>query len=205
MSAPARRGLTRGLIICGVLILSGIVAVLVWSRSGHGNNDPVTSYESAIGGPFTLTDQNGRTITDKTLKGKPFAIFFGFTHCPDVCPTTMQRMMLLRKQLGPDGDKFAIVFVSVDPGHDKREDIASFLSMFDTPVIGLTGTQAQLDVIQKGYKVYVAKVPMDGADYTIDHTATVFLMGKRGEFISTIDMHEQDDVAVEKLRRTINS
>lgn len=204
MSSPTRRGLTRGLIICGILILAAIVAVLVWSRSGK-EDDPVAAYESAIGGPFTLTDQNGRTVTDKTLRGKPFAIFFGFTRCPDVCPTTMQRMMLLRKQLGPDGDKFAILFVSVDPGHDKRKDIASFLSMFDTPVIGLTGTQAQLDAIQKAYKVYVAKVPMDGTDYTIDHTATVFLMGKRGEFVSTIDSHERDGVAVEKLRRTINS
>lgn len=203
MSNPARRGLQRGLILCGVLI-AAIALFLIWPRSS-GTEGAVASHETAIGGPFTLTDQNGRTVTDRTLRGKPFAIFFGFTRCPDVCPTTMQRMTQLRKQLGPDGDRFAIVFVSVDPGHDKREDIASFLSMFDTPVIGLTGTPAQLDGIQKAYKVYVAKVPLDGGDYTVDHTATVFLMGRRGEFVSTIDMHEQDGVAVEKLRRIINS
>lgn len=203
MSDPAKRGLTRGLILCGVLIVA-VAVFLIWPNASETNN-AVASYENAIGGPFTLTDQNGRTVTDRTLRGKPFAIFFGFTRCPDVCPTTMQRMAQLRKGLGSDGNKFAIVFVSIDPGHDKREDIASFLSMFDTPVIGLTGTQAQLEAIQRAYKVYVAKVPLEGEDYTVDHTATVFLMGKRGEFVSAIDMHEQDDIAVLKLRRIINS
>jgi protein SCO1/2 len=111
----------------------------------------------------------------------------------------------LRRQLGSDGDKFNIVFVSVDPAHDKRKDIASFLSMFDTPVIGLTGSPVQLAHIEKAYDVVVLKVPLDNGDYTIDHSSSVFLMGKRGEFVSTLDTQEPDATAVQKLRRLIAS
>ena len=146
---------------------------------------------------------DGSKVTDKTLAGKPFAIFFGFTRCPEVCPTTLARMASLRRQLGKDGDKFEIVFVSVDPEHDKPADIGSYISLFRTPILGLTGTAKQLATIQKGYGVYVKKVTLEGGDYTIDHTAAIFLMDAQGKFVTTIDYHESDKVALEKLRRII--
>ncbi len=156
-----------------------------------------------FGGHFTLTAANGQPLTDQTLSGKPYAIYFGFTRCPDVCPTTLARMARLRKQLGADGNKFAIVFVSVDPGRDRIEDIARYVTLFGTPIIGATGTEAQLTQIERGFGVYVKKVPQPGGDYTVDHTASVFLMTATGELTGTISHDEADATALEKLRRTI--
>ena len=161
------------------------------------------AYADTFGGPFTLAAPDGRTVSDKTLAGKPYAIFFGFTRCPEVCPTTLARMASLREQLGADGMKFDIVFVSVDPEHDKPADVGSYISLFKTPIYGLTGTPAQLAQIQKGYGVYVKKVPLEGGDYTIDHTAAIFLMDARGKFVTTIDYHESDRTALEKLKRIV--
>jgi len=164
---------------------------------------PAESYASAFGGSFDMIDQNGKSVTDKSLRGKPYAIFFGFTRCPDVCPTTLSRMAALRKQLGADGDKFEIIFVSVDRGHDKAKDIGEYVKLFNTPIIGLTGSDAQIARIVKAFHVYYAKVPIEGGDYTIDHTASVFLMDRDGKFVATIDHKEGQQVALDKLKRLI--
>ena len=187
-------------LILGVAVLIGLA--VIYDR-GHPAGDPASGYARAFGGPFTLTAPNGSTVTEKTLAGKPYAIFFGFTRCPDVCPTSLARMARLREQLGPDGMKFAIVFVSVDPGHDKPADLGNYVALFGTPIIGLTGTDAQLEQIKKGYGVYSAKVPQPGGDYTIDHTAAIYLMTANGEFSGTIDHQESDATALEKLKRLI--
>ena len=199
-----RKGLARlrvGLwVAAGVSVLVGLA--VIYDR-GHPPGDPASQYASAFGGPFVLTGPDGSSVTDKTLAGKPYAIFFGFTRCPDVCPTSLARMARLRKQLGPDGAKFNIVFVSVDPDHDKPADIGSYVALFGTPIIGLTGTEAQLAQIKKGYGVYSAKVPQPGGDYTIDHTAAIYLMTAKGEFSGTVDGHEPDATALAKLKRLI--
>lgn len=187
-------------LVVGVATL--VVLALIYTR-GHPAGDPANDYANAFGGPFTLTAPDGSTVTEKTLAGKPYAIFFGFTRCPDVCPTSLARMARLRKQLGPDGMKFAIVFVSVDPVHDKPVDLGNYVALFGTPIIGLTGTDAQLEQIKKGYGVYSAKVPQPGGDYTIDHTAAIYLMTANGEFSGTIDHLESDQTALEKLKRLI--
>jgi protein SCO1/2 len=172
------------------------------------NRDPIapTSYAAAIGGPFELTDPRGRTVTDATLRGRPFAIFFGFTRCPEVCPTTLNELSLLRKELGAAAGRMNIVFVSLDPAHDTPKALGDYLTLFDAPIIGLTGTQAQLERVTDAYGVYSRRVPLEGTgDYTIDHTATVFLMGAQGEFIGSIDMHEPRKTALEKLRRLVRA
>ncbi|AXU20494.1 SCO family protein [Novosphingobium sp. THN1] len=199
-----RKGLAR--LRAGLWVAAGVsvlIALAVIYDRGHPPGDPASQYASAFGGPFVLTAPDGSSVTDKTLAGKPYAIFFGFTRCPDVCPTSLARMARLRKQLGPDGAKFNIVFVSVDPGHDKPADIGNYVALFGTPIIGLTGTEAQLAQIKKGYGVYSAKVPQPGGDYTIDHTAAIYLMTARGEFSGTIDAHEPDATALAKLKRLI--
>ena len=199
-----RKGLAR--LRAGLWVAAGVsvlIALAVIYDRGHPPGDPASQYASAFGGPFVLTAPDGSSVTDKTLAGKPYAIFFGFTRCPDVCPTSLARMARLRKQLGPDGAKFNIVFVSVDPGHDKPADIGNYVALFGTPIIGLTGTEAQLAQIKKGYGVYSAKVPQPGGDYTIDHTAAIYLMTARGEFSGTIDAHEADATALAKLKRLI--
>lgn len=189
-------------LIVPVALAAGIM--LRWSGDGAATDGVKTiATGPAVGGPFLLTATDGRKFGSTQLAGKPFAIFFGFTRCPDVCPTTLNRMGRLRKQLGADADKFRIVFVSVDPGHDTPADIGAYLKLFDMPVIGLTGTEAELKPVEQAFSVYVAKVMQPDGDYMIDHTATIFLMDARGGFAGTIAFDEKDNVALEKLKRLI--
>jgi protein SCO1 len=152
-----------------------------------------------IGGPFTLVGSDGQPFSSSKLAGKPAALFFGFTHCPDVCPTTLARLTKLRKQLGDDG--FSIVFITVDPERDRPEDVGRYATLFDTPVIGLTGSPAQIDQVKKQFGVFSQKVPTPGGDYSVDHTATVFLLDRNGKFVATLSPEEGNDVALDKLRR----
>lgn len=169
----------------------------------HGKPAPAAAQATSIGGPFTLVASDGKPFTQANLAGKPYAIYFGFTRCPEVCPTTLAKLTRLRARLGKDGDKFAIVFVSVDPGHDKPADIGRYVTLFGTPILGLTGTDAQLAAIEKAYGVYVAKVPQPGGDYTIDHTAGVYLMGADGQFQTLLEPSESDEASLTKLRQVL--
>jgi len=188
--------------VVALVVGIGLFAMLAPDRRPQQVEQP--SYADLIGGPFALTAPDGSRVTDQTLKGTPFAIFFGFTRCPDVCPTTLSRMAQLRKQLGKDGDKFRIVFVSVDPGYDSPEDIGRFVDLFDTPILGLTGTDAEVDAAVKAYRAFYQKVPTnDGRDYTIDHTASVYLMDASGRLQSIIAYDETNPSALAKLKRLV--
>ena len=156
---------------------------------------------ASIGGPFTLVGADGKPFSSAKLAGKPFAIFFGFTHCPDVCPTTLARLTKLRRQLGQSDDAFNIVFVTVDPERDGPADVGAYSKLFDTPVIGLTGTPAQIEQVKKLFAVFSAKAPQPGGDYSVDHTASVFLMDRTGKFVATLAPEESDAVALAKLKR----
>ena len=156
---------------------------------------------ASIGGPFTLVGADGQPFASARLAGKPFAIFFGFTHCPDVCPTTLARLTKLRRQLGQSDDAFSIVFVTVDPERDGPAEVGAYAKLFDTPVIGLTGSPAQIEQVKKNYAVFSAKAPATGGDYSVDHTASVFLMDRAGKFVATLAPEEGDAVALAKLKR----
>ena len=188
-------------LLVALVIGVGLVAMFAPNRATPPESESV--YSASIGGPFALTAPDGSRVTDQTLKGKPFAIFFGFTRCPDVCPTTLSRMAQLRKQLGPDGDKFRIVFVSVDPGYDSPEDIGRYVALFGTPILGLTGTDAEVDSAVKAYRAFYQKVPTKGGDYTIDHTASVYLMDASGKLQSIIAYDETGPNALAKLKRLV--
>lgn len=157
---------------------------------------------ASVGGPFTLVDTRGATATEKDFLGKPTAYFFGFTHCPDVCPTTLYEMTTWLAELGADADRLNVVFVSVDPARDTPDALAEYMSAFDERMIGLTGSQEQIDAIAKAFRVYVRKVEQDGG-YTLDHTATVYLMDATGRFVGTIAYGESDEMALGKLKRLI--
>jgi protein SCO1/2 len=206
--SPQRQGeglKTLRLALWGVVALVigvGLVAMLAPGRSGPAQQQ--AAYADLIGGPFALTAPDGSRVTDQTLKGMPFAIFFGFTRCPDICPTTLSRLASLRKRLGEDGDKFRIVFVSVDPGYDSPEDVGRYVEMFGTPILGLTGTDKEIDAAVKAYRAFYQKVPTNrGADYTIDHTASVYLMDASGRLQSIIAYDETDASALAKLKRLV--
>jgi protein SCO1/2 len=191
------------------VVIAGAAAVAIYVAPKF-RSEPVPASTSkpiptasGFGGPFALTATDGKTVTEKTLAGRPYAIFFGFTRCPDVCPTSLARLAQLREQLGKDGMKFDIVFVSVDAGRDTPADLASYVALFKTPIIGLTGDAAQIAQVQKSFGIVVKKVPVEGGDYTVDHTAGIYLMDAKGSFVTIIDYHENDKVALEKLRRII--
>jgi protein SCO1/2 len=178
-----------GLVLCFAVIL--LVA-------GRGPGPIQTA--AAIGGPFELTDQDGRPFTDRALKGRPFLVFFGFTHCPDVCPTTLFEVSEILRALGPDADKVAALFVTVDPERDTPDKLKDYLSSFDPHLRGLTGDPAALAAMTKAYRVYVRKVPQ-GDGYTMDHTAIVYLMDKDGRFVKPLSMKRGTADAVAELRQ----
>ena len=186
-----------------VAFVAGAALFAFYGPNRSSNLKQVTDYADTVGGAFSLTAPDGSTVTDQTLKGKPFAIFFGFTRCPDVCPTTLSRLAQLRKRMGDKGDKFEIVFVSVDPGYDSPEDIGRYVELFGTPIIGLTGSDQDITGITKAYHAFYEKVPADGGDYTIDHTAAVYLMDRDGRLQSIIDYHENPKTSLEKLERLV--
>lgn len=199
---PSRLAKIRWLLWLLVAAAGALVLILA-VRQNDGAQQPAEDFEKAFGGPFQLTAPDGTVVTNETLAGKPYAIFFGFTRCPDVCPTSLARMARLRTKLGRDGMKFNIVFVSVDPEHDKPADIGSYVELFGTPIIGLTGTEAQLAQIKKGFGVYSAKVPQEGGDYLIDHTAAIYLIDAKGGFAGTIDHHENEAASLDKLKMLV--
>jgi len=156
---------------------------------------------SNLGGPFTLVGSDGQPFSSTKLNGKPFVIFFGFTHCPDVCPTTLARLVKLRQQLNGETTPFEIVFVTVDPERDGPAEVGSYAELFNSPIVGLTGTSAQIEQVKKQFGIFSKKVPDGDGGYSVDHTATVLLFDRTGKFSSTIAPEEQDKVALAKLKR----
>ncbi len=162
---------------------------------------PIGQAVAAIGGPLDLEDQNSKPFTDAQMKGHPFLVFFGFTHCPDICPTTLFDMSQMMKALGPDADRVGALFITVDPDRDTPKVLKDYLSNFDPHLRGLTGDQAQIDAAIREYRVYAKKVPLENGDYTMDHTAIVYLMDKDGRFIAPFNMTRTPQAEAADLRR----
>lgn len=156
---------------------------------------------AGMGGPFTLTGSDGKPFSSSALSGKPHAIFFGFTHCPDVCPTTLARLVRLRNELGAGDQSFQILFVTVDPERDGPAEVGKYAELFNSPVIGLTGTPAQIDQVKKQFGIFSRKVPDESGSYSVDHTSTVLLFDGRGRFTGTVAPEENDKAALAKLKR----
>jgi protein SCO1 len=187
------------IVLWALVGLAAIGAVLLALQP----RSPVTQETalSSVGGPFTLTGSDGQPFSSAKLNGRPAAIFFGFTHCPDVCPTTLARLVKLRRQLGKGVEALSIVFISVDPERDGPAEVGSYAKLFNAPVVGLTGTPGQIEQVKKQFGVYSAKAPQPGGGYSVDHSAAVFLMDRNGQFTATLSPEEGDAVALDKLRR----
>jgi protein SCO1 len=162
---------------------------------------PVGPAVAAVGGPFHLEDQNGKPVSDGDLKGRPFLVFFGYTHCPDFCPATMFEISQILRVLGPDADRTAALFITVDPERDTPAAIKDYLSNFDPHLRGLTGDAASLNAALKAYRVYAKKVPLDNGDYVMDHTALVYLMDKDGRFVAPFNVNRTPEAEAADLRR----
>jgi protein SCO1 len=162
---------------------------------------PIGQAAAAVGGPFHLEDQNGKPVSDADMKGRPFLVFFGFTHCPDICPTTLFEMSQIMRALGPDADRTGALFITVDPERDTPAVMKDYLSNFDPHLRGLTGDQASIEAAVKAYRVYAKKVPLENGDYTMDHTAVVYLMDKDGHFVAPFSMKRTPEAEAADLRR----
>lgn len=181
-----------------VLVLGGSIALLVMGRPGPANLPAV----AAIGGPFSLTDQHGRTVTDRDLNGRPFLVFFGFTHCPDICPTTMFEISEILRKLGPEGDRMRAVFITVDPERDTPEALKAYMSSFDPRIVALTGEPEAIAAVAKAYRAIFRRIPLNEGGYTMDHTAIVYLMGKDGRFVTPFHLTRRTtDAAAAELRK----
>lgn len=156
---------------------------------------------ATVGGPFSLVDQEGRPVTEKVLAGKPSLVFFGFTHCPDVCPTTLYQLTQIYTALGADAGKVGAYFVTVDPERDTPKQLKEYLSSFDPHIVGLTGDRPAVDAMLKAYRVYAKKVPTSGDEYTMDHTALVYLMDKGGRFVGAFNLQRPIDEAAKDLAK----
>lgn len=186
--------------LASVIILAGVA---VYAFLSHELDTPVEE-QVTIGGPFTLTAQTGGTLSDKDLHGEPFAVFFGFTYCPEICPTTLWEMTQALNELGRDADRLKVVFVSVDPERDTPEALALYLQAFDPRIVGLTGSEADLAAVGRDYRAHWKKIASDDGDYTMDHTASIYLMDAEGRFFGTIPYGEAMEPRVAELRRLID-
>ncbi len=177
-------------------LLVGLVLML-WMMGGLRN----VAAPAAIGGPFQLTDQAGRTVTENNMKGRPTLIFFGYTHCPDVCPTSLFEMSEVLRAMGKDADRVNAYFISVDPERDTTAAIKDYLSSFDPHLEGLTGSPDQVAKVISAYRVFARKVPLKDGDYTMDHTALIYLMDRDGKFVSPFNLKRTPEQAAAELRR----
>ena len=158
-----------------------------------------TPKQALIGGPFQLVAQDGRTVTDKDFAGRPQLVFFGYTHCPDVCPTTLFQISEILRTLGPDA-KVSALFVSVDPERDTPASLKDYLSSFDPRIVGLGGDRAAVDAAIRAYRVYAKKIPGQNGDYTYDHTAMVYMMDKAGRFAGSLNIDRKPEEAAAQIR-----
>jgi len=161
--------------------------------------------KAAVGGPFTLTDHTGRRVTDKDFRGKYMLVYFGFTFCPDVCPSGLQVISAALDELGPKADKITPIFITVDPERDTPEQLAQYVSSFHPRLIGLTGTPEEIQAVAKEYRVYYRKVKDEKstAEYTVDHTSIIYLMNPQGEFVTHFTHATPVATMVEKLKKVL--
>ncbi len=192
-ASTSRAMVVLGAFLAGLVLFFGVILLITGRTS--------TPAVAAVGGPFHLVDQNGKAVSDTDMKGHPFLVFFGFTHCPDVCPTTLFEISEVLRKLGPDADRAGALFITVDPERDTPASMKDYLSNFDPHLRGLTGDAAAVNAAIKAYRVYAKKVPVDGGDYTMDHTAIVYLMDKDGHFVAPFSLKRTPEAAADDLRR----
>lgn len=164
---------------------------------------PAGSHGTSFGGPFVLIGANGQPFSSNALAGKPYAIYFGFTRCGDVCPTTLARLVKLRRQAAND-QAMRIVFVTIDPAYDGPREVGQYAALFDAPIIGLTGSQSQIEQVKKQYGIFAQPVPHAVMGKQMVHTATVLLFNSSGDFVGTISPDESDADALAKMRQLIS-
>ncbi len=193
----------KGLVAAAVMVAAIAVsagATAMWM--GLSLRAQVQS-STKVGGPFTLVDDTGAQVTEAALKGRPTVMYFGYTFCPEVCPTTLTELTQWIRMLGPDAYKLNYVFVTVDPERDTPKVMHDYVSAFDPRIRGFTGTPDQIAKVAGEFRVYYKRIPASDGGYGIDHTAGLYLMNSKVRFLGFIPYQEKTDTAVAKLRKLI--
>jgi protein SCO1/2 len=203
-SAPG--GSPRFILVAAVLaalVILGAGAFLALALRDNPRGAAGTVLASAIGGSFRLTDQNGKTVTDADLKGKWSLIYFGYTHCPDACPTALNDISIALEDLGTKRDAVRPVFITVDPERDTPDALKAYVTSFDAPILALTGTPEQVAQAAKGYRVYYAKHPEAGGDYSMDHSSVIYVMDPQGRFTASFTHESTPEQIAERLKKLL--
>ena len=192
------------LVIGAGFLIGAIAGAAVLALTGSGSSPQVaTSGKALIGGPFALIDQNGNTVTAQDFRGRFMLVFFGFTHCPDICPAELQVMSQSLEALGPKAEEVVPIFITLDPERDTQAVMDAYLKNFGSRFVGLTGSPEAVAAAAKAYRVAHSKFQEDPAssDYSVDHSALVYLMGRDGEYVTHFAYGTPADEMTEKLRR----
>ncbi|HEU0157445.1 MAG TPA: SCO family protein [Stellaceae bacterium] len=204
-SAPDRRSSRFMLAAAGLAVVvilgSGVLVGLELRNGEHGVAGTVLG--RAVGGPFRLTDQNGKTVTDASLHGKWLLVYFGYTHCPDACPTALNNIALALDKLGPKRGQFRPVFITIDPARDTPQALKDYVAAFGAPILALTGTDTEIAQAAKEYHVYYAKHEENGGDYSVDHTSVVYVMDPQGRFAAGINSETPPEDMAAKLKKLV--
>ena len=196
--------------VFAALMLLGVATAVTPSSAGSSERsaaelmDAVMWNREPIGGPFALTDQDGRARTDADFRGRLMLVYFGFTYCPDVCPTDLQQMGLALDRLGPAGEMVQPVFITLDPDRDTPEHLKEYMPLFHPRFVGLTGDAAAINAAARAYRVYFEKVARaDVADYTVDHSAFTYLVGRNGEYLGFFPPGTSADRLADAIRPSL--
>jgi protein SCO1/2 len=191
------------LVFAAVLIVAAGALLIVAMRE-NPKGAAGTMLASAIGGPFQLVDQNGKRVSDADLKGKWQLLFFGYTHCPDACPTALNEIALALDRLGDKRDAVRVVFITVDPERDTPEVLKNYVQSFDASIVALTGSPDQVAQAAKAYRVFYAKHPRPDGGYEMDHSAVIYVMDPQGRFTATFTPESTADAIAERLKKLLS-
>jgi protein SCO1 len=200
--AGSARFVVAAVLLAGILILAA-GALLALGLRDNPKGAAGTLLSSAIGGPFHLIDQNGKPVSDADLKGKWQLLFFGYTHCPDTCPTALNEISLALDRLGKKRDEVEIVFITVDPERDTPEVLKSYVQSFDAPIVALTGSPDQVAQAAKAYRVYYAKHPRSDGGYDMDHSAVIYVMDPQGRFTASLTPDAPADAIAQRMEKLL--
>ena len=193
------------LVLWSLVFVAAGVAGYLWLDRHNQTSNTSLSQVGQLGGPFDLITDEGETITYDDLKGNQHLVFFGFTHCPEICPSTLLDVTNWLNKLGSDADNLNAYFFTVDPERDTQEVLNDYVNAFHPKIVGVTGSPENMKLAISAYKVYAQRVNLDGGDYTMDHSAFVMLFREDGGFAGTISYAEQEETALAKLRRLVES
>ena len=193
-SAPRSRAFAiRATAVAAAVIAAGVLAFVL-------TNPPGGPRAALIGGPFTLKDGNGGTVSDQTLKGRPYLVYFGYTHCPDVCPTELAKISDILSKMGDKA--IPVLFITVDPERDTPKVMQDYVSSFNPAIVGLSGTPQAVEAAEKAFRVYARKgEPQADGDYSMDHSSVIYLMDKNGGFAQAFNIERQPADAAKELEQ----